>query len=402
MLLSGTSSPVHTPDIPYSEKVCEFLDAFSRAIRKQKKAKTMADVMTFAFFIRRGNLEVLKREYKKKHGNEIRMGRGLVFHIAPSNVPMNCMYTYVFGLLSGNANIVRVPSKNFAQVDVLLEILEGLFKLDEFQEIKERTSFVRYDRTSDETVGFSRQCDVRVIWGGDDTIKNIRKAEISPRAKEITFADRYSFGVISAKAVVEADEEELGRLARDFYNDTWLMDQNACSTPHLICWRKDVNVELLKKGKEKFWNACAKEAVRYEAEDVKMSEKLLLLLESVIGMPEVILVKRYGDNRLFVCQTDQLSDQCTEKLRGKYGLFFEYEFENFDELLALNDDRVQTCAYYGIAAEKLADFVGRYSFRGIDRIVPFGKTLDIGPVWDGYDLISEMSRVVSVSLNRGE
>ena len=32
--------------------------------------------------------------------------------------------------------------------------------------------------------------------------------------------------------------------------------------------------------------------------------------------------------------------------------------------------------------------------KGIDRVVPFGKTLDIGLVWDGYDLIREMSRKI--------
>jgi hypothetical protein len=32
---------------------------------------------------------------------------------------------------------------------------------------------------------------------------------------------------------------------------------------------------------------------------------------------------------------------------------------------------------------------------GIDRIVPVGKALDMGVIWDGYDLIRTMSRIVN-------
>ena len=50
------------------------------------------------------------------------MGRGTVLHITPSNVPTNFAYSMVFGLLSGNNNIIRLPSKNFLQVKILCEI----------------------------------------------------------------------------------------------------------------------------------------------------------------------------------------------------------------------------------------------------------------------------------------
>ena len=32
--------------------------------------------------------------------------------------------------------------------------------------------------------------------------------------------------------------------------------------------------------------------------------------------------------------------------------------------------------------------------RGIDRVVPIGKTLDISTIWDGYDIISQLSRYI--------
>jgi hypothetical protein len=34
------------------------------------------------------------------------------------------------------------------------------------------------------------------------------------------------------------------------------------------------------------------------------------------------------------------------------------------------------------------------SIQGIDRVVRVGQALDFSPTWDGYDLLSELSRLV--------
>ena len=45
-----------------------------------------------------------------------KLGLGLAFHITPSNIPTNFAYSLIFGLLSGNSNVVKVPSRNFTQI----------------------------------------------------------------------------------------------------------------------------------------------------------------------------------------------------------------------------------------------------------------------------------------------
>ena len=94
-----------------------FLDDVSQEIIKNKKYSEYTDIITFAFFIRKKNLIKISREYKSK--NQI-IGRGSAFHVAPSNIPINFAYSLVFGLLSGNSNIVRLPSKNFIQIKTLI------------------------------------------------------------------------------------------------------------------------------------------------------------------------------------------------------------------------------------------------------------------------------------------
>ena len=35
--------------------------------------------------------------------------------------------------------------------------------------------------------------------------------------------------------------------------------------------------------------------------------------------------------------------------------------------------------------------------RGIDRVVPIGNALDFNSIWDGYDLVEQFSRKVSIN-----
>jgi len=34
--------------------------------------------------------------------------------------------------------------------------------------------------------------------------------------------------------------------------------------------------------------------------------------------------------------------------------------------------------------------------RGIDRVVPFGQALSFASVWDGYDLLTEFTRLTTL------
>ncbi len=395
-LLCGTEQVKKEPWKPFDEKVCTFLDDWSAALRKDSEAKKYPDVMTFAFWIRRGNIVKRKEDYEKG-ASSVRIGRGIAFHVAPSNVPVNCMYTYVFGLLAGNANIVRVPSKKFPQVEVLLRVLGETLQKEANYGIWQRTMIVRYDRGSEATEQFSKICSVRVIWGGDDTIRSIRQISLPSRSKEITFADRYSFGVMSAKAVADISEEDMVRLAEDFYNDTYLMDQNACSTPHLLLWQEEgMSGEACERAKKRFWNAVAEVARKYDFADIKSSEKYADLCECVAMVAEIVAVNQYEENLLYVCDLRELPADAVEVIRGKYGLFYQCRNKGNETLLSLNDEKVQTCAYYGVDAVELRQWIVKNHMLGIDRIVPFGKTLDIDLVWDGYDLIQEMSRRIEV------
>ena len=374
---------------PFAPQVCDFLDALSKELREDEEAGLYSDIMTFAFWIRRSNLMKMKDAYRE----ELRIGKGLVFHIAPSNVPINFAYTFVFGLLSGNANVVKASSKNFPQTEVICRVMRQLALREEYRWVFEQNAIVVYGRECVElTEQFSWQCDIRIIWGGDVTIQEVRKAPLLPRSTEITFADRYSFGIISANAILEIDEQALAKVAERFYNDTYLMDQNACSTPHLICWCGDE--ACVEKASNRFWKQVYEIVkLRYSLEDIKVSEKYTIFCE-MAAEGQVIKLKKF-ENYLYVGTIPKLPEDISN-LRGKFGSFYEYHLKDFEELSDCINAKVQTCAIYGMGKEYIAEWLQRKHLCGIDRIVPIGKTLDIGLVWDGYDIIRTLSRRVMV------
>ena len=265
-------------DMPFSEIVVEYLNALSVSLLKDRESRSYPDVVTFAFFCRKANLLRLKEELLDK--DEIRLGRGVLFHIAPGNVPVNFAYTLVAGLLAGNRNIVRVSGKEFPQVDIIIRHIHELAKDISFQDVSERIVLVRYGHTSDASAYFSSIADVRVIWGGDRTISTIRKNELPPRSFDVCFADRYSVALINPDVIVQAGDNEIEKLAEGFYNDTYLFDQNACSAPHLIFWRK---TNTLSKAKMRFWMAVHQLVKKkYDLQAVLAVDKLMAFCRQAI------------------------------------------------------------------------------------------------------------------------
>ena len=74
----------HKAFVPFDNNICDFLNEISKVLMKDTEAKQYPDVITFGFFCRKANIEQIKKTYDGRLNG--RLGRGLTFHIAPSNV----------------------------------------------------------------------------------------------------------------------------------------------------------------------------------------------------------------------------------------------------------------------------------------------------------------------------
>lgn len=366
---------------PFDERVLALLQSLSERLRGER---AYSDVVTFAFWCRRAALTHAKAQYDDLAE---RMGRGVVFHIAPSNVPVNFAFSLVSGLLAGNANIVRVPSKPFAQVELICAALRELLSGD-FADLAPYLCLVRYPADKAVNDALSALCDVRVIWGGDATIAQVRTSPLKPRATEITFADRYSLAVLDADAYLACEDK--ARLAQDFYNDTYFSDQNACTAPRAVFWTGRETAAA----REDFWarlHALVRQ--RYTLSAVQSVGKLDAVYQAAAAQ-EVRLVP--AEDMLLTRLELGAFDETLMDYRYNSGFFYEKEISSLSELLPLCGERCQTLSYYGIPPETLREFLRAARPRGIDRAVPIGKTMDFSLVWDGCDLIRAMSRRISL------
>jgi hypothetical protein len=381
---------IHLPaEEPFSGNAIAYLDALAHRLNKDPGARTFPDVATFAFFCRKGNLLQLKKKYLD--ANSLRLGRGLVFHITPSNMPVTFAYSLVFGIISGNVNIVKVSSKKYPQAEIICNAMHELDRDPGYQLFSERHSLVSYHPESSAASYFSSICDVRIIWGGNATIDETRKNKIPPHSFDVTFADRYSLCVINADKFY--DEKSPEQLASGFYNDTYLFDQNACSSPHLIVWLgADENVE---NAKRKFWNKVYDLAnARYVLQPQTVVDKLTTFYLQA-AQSEGIKKAGSPDNLIWRTELKDLPKD-VDKYRCNGGYFSEYTASSLRELSAIFSNKFQTLSYYGYAKEELIQFITQVKPRGIDRIVPIGKTTDFTLTHDGFNLINTLSREIEL------
>lgn len=375
-----------TPLRVFDERVVRFLEGLSADLMKSPLCRRHPDLAAFAFYIRRANLLRLQERLRLEEG---RLGRGLCFHVAPANIPVNYAFSWVFSLLAGNANIVRLPSKPFPQVDALLQVIQS--HLGQAPELARRNAFVRYPRTDTETtMAYCAMADCRMIWGGDQTIAAIKAMPAMPRCVDVAFADRYSLALLDGDAVLAANDGQLDRLANGFYNDTYLMDQNACSSPQLILWEHDSP-----GARGRFWQAVEETAhKKYVLQDAVAVDKYTLLCEEAVRNPAVGRVTRSGNLLYRIELTALPEDLCFH--RGKGGFFFEHALADRKKLFERVTEKIQTITQFGIDADTLRKQILERGLRGIDRIVPMGQAMEIGTDWDGYDLIRTLSRHVAL------
>ena len=234
---------------------------------------------------------------------------------------------------------------------------------------------------------FLLNCDVRIIWGGDQTIKEVRNNKLQARSFDLTFADRFSMCVINARNYNK--ESNPNKIARGFFNDTYLFDQNACTSPHLIIWigsERDA-----KNAKKKFWESLYEILKRrYRVQSISAMNKLTAFCNHAMQTNDLCLEEN-KDNLLWRVELKNLKNDL-HKFRSNSGYFLEFQTSSLIDISTIINRKYQTLSYYGFKKEEMKDLILNLNPVGIDRLTPIGRTMEFSLVWDGYNLINSLSR----------
>lgn len=371
----------------FDKEVILFLVELSNKIITNQRAKNYPDLISFAFWCRATNLGRIKEGYTF---NKTRLGIGTVLHITPKNVPINFAFSWAFALLAGNSNFVKLPSTNFEQIDLFLDILFEMSETKDYKKIAYSSSFFRSSHDSKVLESLSLAAEGRVIWGSEETVNALRKLPTPLRHTELIFPSRYSISILSIDSFLSQNDNEMKVLVSKFIKDSLTFGQRGCSSPRKIFWMGDKHE--LENARFKFWhdannlvggnlgmgdsyarlNALASEAIHNEAFQ--------------IGAPSL-------QSPLIHFLSDYKINGDIERILS-LGTFQEFHSNSLVDLIPRLDRNVQTVTYFGINVSELRSEIIRQGLQGIDRIVPFGAAFDMTPVWDGIDTIERLSRVI--------
>ena len=373
---------------PFSDEIIQLLDVFSRRLFKNNVAKTYPDLQALAFWMRKSQIIKLKNTYQAQTQNKVKVGRGVVFHIAPSNVDTIFIYSLILSMLCGNRNIIRISSSNTDRQNVLLEELNYLVK-EQFPEFSEDILVINYAHNEEITSAISKHADVRVIWGGDNTIEQISRCVAKPSTLDMKFANKYSYALIDVNALETLKEDEFENLAGKFVNDAYWFGQQACSSPRTVLWN---NPDKKNQVIEKFWSVVEAQVMKFQ-HDIEPADIMnKLVAQQQLAIEHTVHFKSAISNLVTRVNLQKITER-PKQLHCGAGLFYEIHISSLEHLKGEFSRNDQTMSYFGIDLEQLKSVLVT-SPEGIDRVVPLGTALEFSPVWDGYDFLQYLTREI--------
>ncbi|MEY2933201.1 MAG: hypothetical protein RL033_3950, partial [Pseudomonadota bacterium] len=163
---------------PFAPEVVAFFADLSRRLFQSDSARVWPEIQALAYFLRKASLQRLQAEFRAKTGS--RAPRGTVFHVPPGNVETLFCLGFALAALVGNRNLVRLSPRRSAVSDVLVSVLNEALAVDSTG-LRERTLMLEYEHQPELTLALSASCDVRTLWGGDETVRTLRAVPLPPR-----------------------------------------------------------------------------------------------------------------------------------------------------------------------------------------------------------------------------
>jgi hypothetical protein len=380
---------------PFNPLILDFCSTLSTALFQHNTNASYPEFSALAFWLREKHLQQLKSTFINQHSSKkklLRVPYGLAFHLPPGSIEVMLVYSWICSLLVGNGNILRLPQTETPRILLLLQIIDEALSDERFLLIRMTTLFVRYGHIDTITAWISARANVRITWGSDATVNKIKSIPLSAHAKDIAFPDRFSFAAIEVQNYLQASQEIRQHAVQRFFNDVFLFDQSACSSPRILFWVGDA--DLVKQASDDFYTRL-QDIIEQRKYTLSLGAILLkqnYLYDKILSIPieSVTLLS----NELCVIALNNTHESC----RGHcgQGLLYHIAITKLDDLLDFVTSKDQTLSYYGFSDNELLKLARQLNGRGISRIVPFGQALHFDAVWDGIDLLHELSQNMTI------
>ena len=375
---------------PFDPRRLALVAKVGDAILRRGARSTPPAVTHFAFWIRAAALQRMARGFADRLPPQaIARPRGLVFHLPPQNVETVFLYSWIISYLAGNANIVRLPQEISVDMRAICDLFLERLAADDPDASQ---YFVHYPSRSDVSVAISARSDVRVVWGGDAKVRAFSDVPLRQGGKSIWFGDRFSFSVMNGPALAELDDKGRRDLAHKLYNDVYVFDQMACSSPHILHVVGDRERDLA--GVQAMLEALSVEARSRNAKPAtghvirKMVESFAT---AATGEADSI---SWRDAEL----TTVIASSPIRREQRVGGGFLRVHFvAALPDVAAFIREHDQTATHFGFERAEIDTIARASATLGISRWTPVGTALDFDSIWDGYDLPSELTSLIRIA-----
>jgi hypothetical protein len=378
-------------------QVLAVFDSWAKSL-DARELDEIPGIVFLRIWLRRGTLEsIIARELgpNSLNGGWNDAGRakckafpvGIVGHWPAGNVEIQPLLSMTCALLGGNAALVRIPRSLTWLTQILME---KLVESDPDKVLTPRIFMAAFDHgRRDLHEAMAQVVDGAMIWGGQESVLQVRSLPFPHWARIAVFGPRISVAAMDAGAWCDHKEREAWctRLARD----VWQFEQQACSSPQALFLEKDSGrstaefVTVLQGAFEAENRAHPRRTI---AAGLTSAITLARASWTLNDTAHTAVFPKGPDWTLLMGAGTDLP----QPTQGK--TLTVLEVENLLDAIAKLDGNVQTLGLGVSDPDKEREMVEMAGRRGVDRIVKLGRMHVFVPPWDGVDLIRPMVRMV--------
>lgn len=378
----------------------QVLDLFERwaGALDEGEVRQIPGVTFLRLWLRRGTLEpLLARELgaewlrgRWREDGRVRLRAfpvGIVGHWPAGNIEIQPVLSLTCALLGGNNCVVRLPG---GLVEPTRLIVEKLKAADPTGLLTGRMFLASFDHSRlDLHEAMARAVDGAMIWGGEESVLQVRALPFPHWARVVVFGPRLS--VAAMDAGTWTDRQECKSWCRRIARDVWQFEQQACSSPQTLFLERDGAADPAE------FVAELKLAFEEESRAHPRLEIEPALTSAICRARASWLLDDIANRAFFPQSADWtiLQGRGAEIPEPTQGRTLSVLLaDDLLDAISKFDGSVQTLGLAVKDASKeevLAEAAGR---RGVDRVVRLGQMHVFGSPWDGTDLVRPMMRLV--------
>jgi len=315
--------------------------------------------------------------------------KGVVTHWLAGNVPVLGMISLIQGIVSKNANVIKLPRENGLVLPLMAaEIAKYETSSIKGKDIMAGCMFVycnRDDRKAQNAL--SVNSDLRVAWGAREAVESVMSLPRKYGTDDVIFGPKYSFAAIGKDSF---NPEQLNDLAYKVAIDASTFDQQGCNCPHTVFVEKGATVSAVEFAKALASN-MDKALKRIPKNPILADQAYSIVnIRSEYSFAGKVFSSKGTEWTVIYSEEKGLADACYSRI------IFVRPVENLNEILDYIEYKKHQTLGLCIKESAKAKFAKEATKRGIERITELGKMTSFDYPWDGMFAINRFVRWVSL------